>query len=157
MLTREKLKALFPNATEDFIARTIEGRNAGGLAPNGNAAAVQPPVGTAEAAQGTAGPDCKAPAAKSKSPVRGRSLEQVSRAKANPPRVLIRVTSFRRRLIDPDNAVEKYFVDFLRHCGALYDDTPDLIEIQFAQVKVETAEEDGITKLEIIPEHLWKK
>ena len=37
---------------------------------------------------------------------------------------LVRVTSFRRRLLDEDNLCEKYHVDLCRYAGAIPDDAP---------------------------------
>lgn len=66
-------------------------------------------------------------------------------------RCLVRVESFRRRLIDPDNLVPKYFVDSLRYLGALRDDRAEDIEIRVSQTKVsrEEDEETVITLTEI--------
>jgi hypothetical protein len=59
------------------------------------------------------------------------------RAKAD-----VRITSFRRRLCDPDNLVGKYFLDCCRYAGLLRDDTAAEIDYRITQVKVKTKEEE---------------
>lgn len=56
--------------------------------------------------------------------------------KKNSSRSVIRITSFRQRLIDPDNPCPKYFIDSLRYAGLIPDDTPDCVVIQVEQKKV---------------------
>lgn len=51
-------------------------------------------------------------------------------------RVLVRVVSYRRRLIDADNLCPKYFIDCLRYAGIIRDDSPQFIEVATAQEKV---------------------
>lgn len=67
-------------------------------------------------------------------------------------RVLISVTSYRRRLLDPDNilAVPKYFIDFLRHVRVLRDDRCQDVEVRVAQQKVATENEER-TEIEVTP------
>lgn len=50
-------------------------------------------------------------------------------------RISVRVTSFRRRLCDPDNLCPKYFIDCLRYAGLIPDDRPQDIDLQVSQVK----------------------
>jgi len=47
----------------------------------------------------------------------------------------VRVTSFRRRLLDEDNLCEKYHVDLCRYAGAIPDDAPDQVKIEVGQIK----------------------
>lgn len=49
---------------------------------------------------------------------------------------LVRVTSFRRRLIDTDNLCEKFVVDCCRYAGLIPDDRPGQTEIEVRQQKV---------------------
>lgn len=65
-------------------------------------------------------------------------------------RLLVRVTSFRRRLLDTDNLTPKYFVDCLRYCGILSDDTEAEIDLRISQKKVSSKEEER-TEIEIEP------
>lgn len=65
-------------------------------------------------------------------------------------RVLIRVTSHRRRLIDPDNLCPKYFIDCCRYAGLVRDDTPEAIDLEVRQARVSTKEEER-TEILITP------
>ena len=47
----------------------------------------------------------------------------------------VRITSFRRRLLDEDNLCEKYHVDLCRYAGAIPDDAPGQVKIEVGQVK----------------------
>ena len=55
--------------------------------------------------------------------------------KGNPERVLVRVTSVRKRLIDEDNLAEKYHVDCCRYAGLIHADSPDQTKIEVCQRK----------------------
>lgn len=67
-------------------------------------------------------------------------------------RLLVRVTSFRRRLLDFDNLIPKYFVDCLRYCDILSDDTEAEIDLRIAQKKVKAKEEERTEiEIEVIP------
>ena len=68
--------------------------------------------------------------------------------RGNPVRFLVRVTSFRRRLIDEDNLCEKYVVDCCRYAGLLPGDAPQTTPIEVSQQKV-TREEDERTEVTI--------
>lgn len=61
-------------------------------------------------------------------------------------RVLVRVTSFRKRLIDEDNLCEKYHVDLCRYAGIISGDAPEQTKIEVYQVK---SKEEYI-KIEVI-------
>lgn len=60
----------------------------------------------------------------------------------NPTKFSVVVTSYRRRLLDEDNLVEKWHVDALRYAGILPADSPDQARIQVKQEKVRTKEEE---------------
>ncbi len=60
--------------------------------------------------------------------------------KGNPERVLVRVTSVRKRLIDEDNLAEKYYVDCCRYAGLIYADSPDQTKIEVCQRKAAKGE-----------------
>ena len=51
-------------------------------------------------------------------------------------RYLIRITSFRRRLIDEDNLCSKLAIDCCRYAGLIPDDAPGVTKIESAQQKV---------------------
>ena len=61
---------------------------------------------------------------------------------AHAGRVLVRVASFRRRLLDPDNLCPKYFIDACRYAGLIRDDTAEAIEFSCGQIKVKTKAEE---------------
>ena len=66
----------------------------------------------------------------------------------NPGRVSFRITSFRRRLLDEDNLVGKWFTDCCRYAGYIRQDTPDAISYEIRQIKVKTKQEER-TEIEI--------
>ena len=55
--------------------------------------------------------------------------------KGNSERVLVRVTSVRKRLIDEDNLAEKYHVDCCRYAGLIHGDEPSKTKIEVCQRK----------------------
>jgi hypothetical protein len=55
---------------------------------------------------------------------------------------LVRVVSFRCRLLDEDNLCEKYHVDGLRYAGLLPSDAPGCCRIETTQQKVRTKAEE---------------
>lgn len=57
-------------------------------------------------------------------------------------RVFVRVTSVRKRLLDPDNLCEKYHLDCLRYAGLLRDDTAAEIDLKTQQRKAAKGEEE---------------
>lgn len=60
------------------------------------------------------------------------------------PKFFVRVTSFRRRLLDEDNLCEKYHVDLCRYSGALPSDSAKEARIKVNQKKVKTQEEERV-------------
>lgn len=63
------------------------------------------------------------------------SLETTPAQKKDPERFLVRVTSYRKRLLDEDNLCEKYHVDCLRYAGIIPNDDPQTVTIQVCQKK----------------------
>ena len=108
-LTREQFLQLWPNASEST------------LQANGYAA----------------GPE-KTSVARAERPVRDEPLAAPQTPTASPERHLVRVTSRRVKLLDKDNLYggAKPYVDTLRYCGAIREDSPDAIELQILQEKV---------------------
>ncbi len=64
-------------------------------------------------------------------------------------RILVRVTSVRRRLLDEDNLCEKFHVDLCRYAGVIPDDAPELVKIEVAQRKAQPQEEEH-TLIEVL-------
>jgi hypothetical protein len=79
--------------------------------------------------------------AKSKRSVRNEPLAKTSGKKENTGRIHIRLTARRKRLIDPDNLVFKYFIDCLRYAGAIPDDRAEDVTIETKQEKTRQKEE----------------
>lgn len=52
---------------------------------------------------------------------------------ANHERIVVRVCSVRKRLLDEDNLCEKYLVDSLRYCGLIPNDCPGKVKIEVSQ------------------------
>lgn len=69
---------------------------------------------------------------------------------ANPPKFLVRVTSYRTRLLDEDNLAEKYHIDTCRYAGLLPSDAPGKAQIKTSQKKVGSKAEER-TEIEITP------
>lgn len=61
---------------------------------------------------------------------------------------VIRITSFRSRLIDSDNLCGKWHCDALRYAGIIPSDAPDRARIETAQIKCPKGQER--TEIEII-------
>ena len=92
--------------------------------------------------------DRKTSSAQPEPAVRHDPLPAAPREKGNPARRRVSVTSYRRRLLDPDNLCPKYALDSLRYLGVLEDDTAKHIELLVRQEKVKTKEEER-TEIEI--------
>ena len=59
-------------------------------------------------------------------------------------RHVVRITSIRRRLLDEDNLCEKFFIDLLRHAGAIPGDAPGQTKIEVAQQKAGKGEPEEV-------------
>jgi hypothetical protein len=68
--------------------------------------------------------------------------------KGDSRRFLVRVTSFRRRLLDEDNLCEKFHVDCCRYAGLIPGDAACQTKIETGQVKVKDADDER-TEIEI--------
>jgi hypothetical protein len=82
--------------------------------------------------------------------VRHDSLGPKQRKKADPKRYKVCIVSYRKRLIDPDNLCPKYFIDALRYCGVIQDDTAKHIAVEISQEKV-AGSFDVRTEITVIP------
>lgn len=81
--------------------------------------------------------------------VRHEPLEQVQGKEEGPARALVRIKSFRTRLLDIDNLCAKYLLDGLRYSGILFDDSPEHITLEVSQEKVNNRKLER-TEIEII-------
>lgn len=79
---------------------------------------------------------------KSEQVVRHESVATVKRKKENPRCRILRITSYRTRLLDTDNLCPKYFVDALRYAGTIRDDSTKHIDLQVRQEKVKHRKEE---------------
>jgi len=95
-------------------------------------------------------PDRPAPRPVAQRPAGGEPLPAGAPQARGAARYLVRVTSFRVRLLDEDNLVVKWFVDALRYAGVLPSDAPDRAHIEFAHVKVAHRHQEK-TVIEITP------
>jgi Holliday junction resolvase RusA-like endonuclease len=86
--------------------------------------------------------------AESQQAVCHESLATPKRKGKNAGRLLVRITSYRQRLTDPDNLCGKYFLDCCRYCGFLRDDSAAEIDFKISQIKVKTKLEER-TEIEI--------
>lgn len=112
-VTAAKLRELFPNASDQFIARNSDRGARSQVAPTK-----------------LERPHVNAPLAKAKA--QGRDSGKF----------LVRVTSRRRRLLDEDNLAAKWFVDCCRYAGLIPGDDPSQASIETRQEKVRRAEEE---------------
>ena len=71
--------------------------------------------------------------------------------KTNSPRFRVTVHSVRKRLLDEDNACEKFLIDQLRYAGLISNDNPALTTISTTQRK---CEEEEVEHVEIIVEEI---
>jgi hypothetical protein len=81
------------------------------------------------------------PDPKPKRPIRNEPLAKSGDKKENTGRIHIRLSARRKRLIDPDNLVFKYFIDCLRYAGAIPDDRAEDVTIEARQEKTRGEEE----------------
>jgi hypothetical protein len=79
-------------------------------------------------------------------PVSGRTDGKIPGKEGNPTRAVVVITSFRERLIDPDNLCPKYFIDGLRYAQLLPGDSAREIDLVLRQ----TACEKGQDRTEIL-------
>ncbi len=118
-MTHDELKARFPNGSADFFRDNL-----------------------------SAPPHCETPAPLLERDPRSRPLAARKAQGPAPTRFLVRVTSFRRRLLDEDNLCAKFMVDCARYAGILQGDDPAQAKISVGQIKV-ARKEDERTEIEI--------
>lgn len=121
-MTSEKLKQLYPNASPAFIRLNATDAGKARVQIDGAGKAPFLERDTWDAA-------LQAPLAK----------------KAPFDRVLIVVTSYRRRLLDQDNLCCKYIIDLCRYAGIISGDSPGAAEIKVAQEKLGPKEPERVT------------
>lgn len=120
-MTADELRKLFPNASEQFIRANADTPPSPSLPARVGGSASRPVV---------------------ERRVRPRPLAARKNEGPNPARFFVRVTSFRRRLLDEDNLCEKYFVDCCRYAGLLPGDDAGQARIVTTQEKVGRKEDE---------------
>lgn len=70
------------------------------------------------------------------------ALAQGRVQKADAGRILVRITSVRKRLLDEDNLCEKYILDCCRYAGLIPDDSPEQVHVETFQRKAGKEEEE---------------
>ena len=125
--TAAELRARFPNHPESFIRR-----NAFDTVP--------------ERADGSVGNRRSNPKLE-RDPGHG-ALGQGQIQNFSPGKLLVRLTSYRTRLLDEDNLCEKYLVDCCRYSGLIRQDSPGAAKIEVRQEKVGKGEPEFV-KIEI--------
>ncbi len=124
-LSADALRKRFPNASEQFIRANAIDANPPHAAP---------------------------PAPVVERNLRPRSLAARQTQESDPGRFLVRVTSFRRRLLDEDNLCEKFAVDCCRYAGLIPGDAPATTRIEVRQEKVGSKAEE---RTEVVIERLF--
>lgn len=91
--------------------------------------------------------------AKPQPPLWDEPLPENAGEKVHSGRMLVSIESIRSKLLDTDNLYggAKFFVDFLRYCGAIREDTEEQIELRVAQRKTQKGESEK-TIIEV-----WKR
>lgn len=88
--------------------------------------------------------------AKPKPPVRHEPMAATCGEVKDPARVLVRITAFRVRRLDPDNACPKYFVDCLRYADIIKNDRDQDIILEIRQERA-LCKADERTEITIVP------
>jgi len=92
-----------------------------------------------------------AKAAKPQRAVCNEPVATTTREGGHTGRIRVRITSLRRRLIDPDNLCPKYFIDCLRYAGLIPNDRAQDIILEVEQFKVSTPKDHECTEINITP------
>ncbi len=114
-MTETALKSLFPNASEAFIRANSD------LPVGRSRSNAKPEPVACDAALGAS---------------------QVQ--KGTGAKFLVRLRSFRRRLLDEDNLVGKFHTDLCRYASIIPDDAPGIAEIKVSQTKVGSKEKEFV-------------
>lgn len=88
---------------------------------------------------------------KPKSTSRNEPLAKAQTKEEDTGRAIVRICSYRTRLLDIDNLYggSKYICDALRYAGIIRDDTCKDIDLKVYQIKVKTKKEER-TEIEVI-------
>jgi hypothetical protein len=75
-------------------------------------------------------------------------LAKAARAGLDPKRRLVRIKSFRLRVVDERNLFDKFFVDSLVYAGILFDDSPRWVKVEVEQVQCDSGHQER-TEIEV--------
>ena len=150
-MTRDEILARFPRASEAFIRANLQAVPRP-PAPSPSPRAPRPAkakettsnerLNELTATFNRAESDYLASLAILECNLRAGPLATSQTENSHPRKFLVRVTSFRRRLLDEDNLCEKYHVDCCRYSGLLRADDPSEARIVTTQEKVQTKAEE---------------
>lgn len=120
-MTRRELQARYPNASESFLRANADPETVGVV-----------------------------PHTVAKSAVRKSAQIENESKERSPvgPRLRVTITSYRCRLLDPDNLCPKFLIDALRYKQLIPDDSPGHIILEVRQEKVASQDREG-TLIEI--------
>ena len=130
-MTADEWKKRLPNCSDDFLRRNASDYQP---VPRRN----DPPRDTGKAAVVERNP-------------RHGALGTRKVQKRDTRKFLVRVTSFRKRLIDEDNLCEKFHVDLCRYSGMLPSDAAGKARVTTGQEKVGSDEDE---RIEIVIERI---
>lgn len=139
-MTKQELKDRFPNASSAFLKAnaTVLRVEVAPELPKARKrrqnASNEPP--SLVLAHGSA------PGSKPEHDIQARTLAAAQAEAGHPAFYVVRVTSYRTRLLDTDNLIPKWHVDALRYAGVLPSDAPDRCQIVTTQKKVATRLEE---------------
>lgn len=122
-LTADELRRLFPAASNDVIRRSARSD-------------VQPRANDPDRDSRKAG--------KLERNSWNGALGQGQIQNLNSGKVLVRLTSYRARLLDEDNLCEKYHIDCCRYAGLIRQDSPGAAKIEVRQEKVAKGEPEFV-------------
>jgi hypothetical protein len=149
-MTREEILRIMPQASQSTIDRNLSGSEIKGESTQNYADAL------GMNSQSTPGPDAlyenssQTPSAEPQQALCDEPMAEGKSKKGYALRSTIRIISYRRRLLDPDNLCPKAFIDSIRRAGLVADDNPQAIVLQVEQRKVKS-KADERTVIEIWP------
>lgn len=147
-MTRDELKRMFPKMSEDAL--NLNATDALWEPKAKPRRSLKEIVLAQELQNGTPKTCHPLPSPEPKQAVLNVSIEPSRGKAAYTGRVTIRIESFRKRLIDPDNLCPKYMVDGLRYANIISGDSAAEVEIVTTQTRVSSKEEER-TEITITP------
>ena len=147
-MTRDELKRLFPKMSEDAL--TLNATDAPWQPKATPRRSLKEIVLDETLQNGNTEAHRSSPSAKPKQALLDVPVEPSRGKAAYSGRVTIRIESFRKRLIDPDNLCPKYLVDGLRYANIISGDSAAEVEIVTTQTRVSSKAEER-TAITITP------